>query len=387
MAALPSVSSRPNTRASTNKPRVFQSTIIPIFVRDDTSGKLFPKPFLLGDVTQSLVDVCEKLRETYGFSAGYLSFNGKRMSEFNHSTDCPAYYHLDSKFWLFNGMSGNGSLGVWIRELNGKAHRVFVESSDTIDKLSHVIDFITGFGPYEQRLIFAGRQLEPGRTLADYNIPKDSTVHMILRLRGGGPGDPIMFADLESSRDISFSKEAPKWRRATPGLCLEGPCTNKDCDAFKQIVVCNKGMREFSLAIDGDRVRCPLCSEKVVPVTTAFNNCQFYYFGVYRIPTADAGLVHKQSPPQLVGNVYKRFNEFRADGTSAVVAWEFLKIVTVDPKEKIGFICRDTECPVCLCTLSDQESRTAACGHRYHSVCFDLLKQCKPACPQCEGKL
>ncbi|KAG0314272.1 hypothetical protein BGZ97_009446 [Linnemannia gamsii] len=285
--------------------------------------------------TEPVFYVLERIRSQIGINQEDIKrqdlyINGKRIQDYQKSMD---YYRIFGNTLTYRALPDK-DITLQVKCLDGQTRPIVCQSSITFQEFKHLYWQRYGVPPHMARFIFQNRELRDGSLLHEFGIQDDCTLHLVVRLRGGGAVYPgMVFSDVSNSsnvRKVQFSMNAPEGRYADVGTNVECECA---CTPTHQVIcIKNLGLLELTEST----FECP--------------NCEQF--------SSDWVDVTERDCYQL----------FDAGDTTV---WRRLVIESADLNCK-------SECTICLDRLVTFD--TLACGHSFHTNCISAWNG---SCPNC----
>jgi len=173
---------------------------------------------------------------------------------------------------------------------------------------------------------------------------------------------------LEDTDDVP----CPAWRRALPGLWLEGVCTNHICPAYSRMVVMNRGFTNLDFTTESANCKCPICYSTIVPLLCGFSKCKWRTVGKLKpaqteVPETKTTVV-KEDWQTVSGS--NQYITIFPDGS----LWTSFKVIATELQDA-------KFCVTCLNPITGK-FQTANCGHSFHQSCWGKKSL---ECLQCFG--
>jgi len=207
---------------------------------------------------------------------------------------------------------------IFVKTLTGKTITIDTHNDDTVEQIKLKIQDKDGIPPDQCKLIWAGEVIATG-TMEEHGIGRECTLHLILRLRGGGGGEAMEFNSFEKQIEQGFSDDAPDYRIVSAGLNFEGRCPatyikdkqikSNDCAAAGHRVWIRRGYGEVNLR--QETFCCPICDRTCRVDNVGFLRCQ------WRIECEDAAGGPASAPKVHEGTAGSSLTTFArvADGS------------------------------------------------------------------------
>ena len=290
----------------------------------------------------------------------------------------------------FNMKPSHDTSQIFIKTLTGKTITVNVNFNQHIMDVKTLVCLTEGIPIDQQRLIFAGMQLEDYVQLHTYGIIKESTLHLVLRLRGGGD----TFVNITNGlKEQQFSTEKGNEHLACgEGLCLFGVCRNWGCNVVNKGVIINKGYTSFDLKYDlkDSKNKCPMCKMYVKPVSFLVNRCHYKIEAEFtdgQTKTLEGKIAKGYLEPDATDGIDAEYEKMLIKVTSLTETNTCEQKITLTNIESVEMkkIVKGSKCPRCLVKLSKENVKLTNCDHMFCTECLDseFKAHNHTKCPMC----